>query len=437
MSLIYWEKCRSWNTSSQWKRAYFGLLLLMVVPTFFSGCASIPIPRVAPVPVDQFEAFSQTDAGAITPESAIRDIPDADILGLSDDMKALVDISVAGHNNRSKRLNVLAKILSDRVHYDTAADKYGIKTARETFVTGTGNCLSFSNMFIAMARYAGLSAQYQEIPTPPNWTRNGEVLFFTLHIGAFVDIYHRNEYTVQLYDGLSTQVTVWNSATRYMFTPSEWGLYNPEANMLSARPIPDQRAFAQYYNNIGSMHLAEGRNAEAFRYFIKAIDIDPKLNFAWSNLGVVYGRNHQYTAAEAAYRQGLSVSRAPDDVSVMTIMSNMANLYRRSGDAEKSEFFEKEVESFRKRNPYYHYAIAKHAYNDHLYEDSVRHFKDAIERKRDDHLFYYGLALAYFKLGDLDKVEKNLNKAKHYAWDDAKKEYYDQVWEKLSGSDGL
>jgi tetratricopeptide (TPR) repeat protein len=220
-----------------------------------------------------------------------------------------------------------------------------------------------------------------------------------------------------------------------MFTPSELGLYNPEANPLSARPIPDHRAFAQYYNNIGSKHMAEGNNSEAFRYFIKAINIDPKLNFAWSNLGVVYSRNNQFAAAEAAYQQGLSVSRGLDDVSVMTIMSNMAKLYGKTGDVEKSDFFEKEVASFRQRNPYYHYAVAKTAFYDALYDESIKHYKKAIQRKDDDHLFYYGLALAYFKLGDLKKMEKNLNRAKHFAWDDSKKDYYERVREKLTGSD--
>jgi tetratricopeptide (TPR) repeat protein len=415
-------------------RYLFGVFLLSTVVLVLNGCASMRLPRVAAVPIDQFEPFALSDAGAITPESANRDIPTADILELSSEMKDLVDTSVASIKDPAKRLNALAEILSDRVRYNTSADKYGIKTAKETFESGTGNCLSFSNMFIAMARYAGLNAQYQEIPTPPNWTRTGEVLFFALHIGAFVDVLDRPDYTVHLYAGQANRVVVWNTATRYMFTPSEWGPYNPEANPLSARPIPDHRAFAQYYNNIGSMHLADGNNADAFRYFIKAINIDPKLNFAWSNLGVVYSRNNQHKAAEAAYQQGLSVSRGPDDVSVMTIMSNMAKLYYRIGDAEKSDFFEKEVASFRKRNPYYHYSIAKTAFQDALYEDSVKHFKDAIQRKDDEHLFYYGLALAYFKMGDLKNVEKNLNRAKRHAWDDGRKDYYERVWEELSGN---
>jgi Flp pilus assembly protein TadD len=409
-----------------------GVAMFLVL---FPGCASNRIPRVPAVPVDQFEPYAPPDAGAIPPQSARQDVPDVDILELNHEMKDLVESSVATIRNPAKRLKALAAILAKRVRYDTSADKYGIKTARETFESGTGNCLSFSNMFIAMARYAGLKAKYQEIPTPPNWTRNGEVLFFTLHIGAFVDINDYDDFTVQLYGSQGDRIGVWSTTMRYMFTPSELGRYSPEGNPLSARPIPDHRAFAQHYNNIGSMHLADGDYAEAYRYFVKAIHIDPKLNFAWSNLGVVYSRNGQLDAAADAYWQGLSVSRGPDDVTVMTIMGNMARLYRRTGDAENADHFEKEVATFRQRNPYYHYAMAKTAFYDALYGESVRHFKNAIQRKDDDHLFYYGLALAYFKLGDLENMEKSLDRAKHFAWDDDKKDYYDRVWERLSGSD--
>ncbi len=74
--------------------------------------------------------------------------------------------------------------------------------------------------------------------------------FFTLHIGAFVDVFNRQGFSVHLYNWNGNNFVMWNSVTRYMLTPSELGLYNPEANSLPARPIPDHRAFAQYYNNI-------------------------------------------------------------------------------------------------------------------------------------------------------------------------------------------
>jgi tetratricopeptide (TPR) repeat protein len=94
----------------------------------------------------------------------------------------------------------------------------------------------------------------------------------------------------------------------------------------------------------------------------------------------------------------------------------------------------KEVESHREKNPYYLYALAKTFYHEASYEKSVKYFKAAIRRKDDDHLFYYGLALAYFKLGDLEGVEENIDKARYYAWDEGKKAYYDRLRDTLVNS---
>jgi tetratricopeptide (TPR) repeat protein len=116
-------------------------------------------------------------------------------------------------------------------------------------------------------------------------------------------------------------------------------------------------------------------------------------------------------------------------------MNNMVKLYERSGDKEKAEFYLKEVASFREKNPYYLYTMARTSYREAFYERSIKYFKAAIHRKDDDHLFYYGLALVYSKLGDLKGFEKNIDKAIYYAWDETQKAYYDQIRDTLVNRD--
>jgi tetratricopeptide (TPR) repeat protein len=412
-----------------------GLFVLWVCSFHIFGCATPPELDIEAVPVDRFQAYAGPEDQFIFPQSVEADIPNVDILALSDDIKTLLDESIVPIKNRKKQLDALVEALIDRVRYDTENDRYGTRTAQETFDTGTANCLSFSNLFVAMARYVGLSVQYQEVSTPPNWRRAGEVLFFTRHIGALIDVYDSSGHPVHLDLRNADRIVFWTSApNQYFFSPSNLDPFGNEINPRFGRSIPDHRAFAQYYNNIGSQYLAEGDPPNAFRYFVKAIKVDPKLSFAWSNLGVVYGRNDQFEAAEAAYLQGMNVIRRSDDTTVLNIMNNMVNLYERSGDKEKVDFYLKEVESYRKRNPYYLYAMARTSYHEASYEESVKYFKAAIRRKDDDHLFYYGLALAYFRLGDSEGVEKNIDKAKYYAWDEGKKAYYDQVRDALVNS---
>lgn len=405
-----------------------GLFVLTVFSFLFFGCATLPKFDAESIPVDQFQAYAGPEGQLIFPQSVDADIPNVNILALNDDIRALLDESITPIRNRKRRLDALVKVLIDKVKYDTVNDRYGTRTAQETYDEGTANCLSFSNLFVAMARYVGLSAQFQEVPTPPNWIRTGEAIFNTRHIGALVDLHGFPGRMVHLNIREGGRFIIWNrGADRYYFSPTNFDSFGNKINPRSGRSIPDHRAFAQYYNNIASEYLAKGNPSDAFRYFVKAIKIDPKLGYAWSNLGVVYSRNYQVEAAEAAFLQGMSVVPRQDDITTMNIMNNMVKLYERTGDKEKAEFYLKEVASFRERNPYYLYMIARTSYQEALYERSVKYFKAAIRRKDDDHLFYYGLALAYSKLDDLEGVEKNIDKAKYYAWDEEQKAYYDRI----------
>ena len=57
-------------------------------------------------------------------------------------------------------------------------------TASEAFHTRRGNCLTFSNMFVAMARYAGLNAWYREVEIDPEWNSREDTLLVSLHVNA-------------------------------------------------------------------------------------------------------------------------------------------------------------------------------------------------------------------------------------------------------------
>ena len=410
------------------RRKCWKVLFSFFVFSFISGCATIRIPEVETIPIDRFPAYEMPDGSKIYPSSIDNTIPDVDILAINDDIKSLLEKSIKNTRNPRERLLKLTDLLIKKIKYDTQDDTYGVKTAQETFDTGTGNCLSFSNLFVATARYVGLRSRFSEIPTLPNWTRDGEILFFTRHIGAAVDIRETYEKLIQLeVAGDNVKFVSLDDVQRYYFSPSE---FTPDAyriNTFDFKAIPDSRAFAQYYNNLGSKCIAEGKTLEAFRYFIKAIKTDPGLSYAWSNLGVIYKQNNQLDAAETAYLQGLAVTRGSKDTSVLSIMNNLANLYDITGEEEKAQLYISQVASFREKNPYYQYAAGRTAYNDSLFEESVGLFKKAIRLKDDEHLFYYGLALAYLKTGEIKKAETNINQAIKYSWNKGRKAYYQNV----------
>ena len=416
-----------------------GLILILIVFTaalqpLFSACATFTPYEFEVIPLDQFPDFIVSGGPDISPASEVNTVPDANILGLTDDIKLVLDESVRKISDRKKRMIALIEIAMNNVRLDLSEDAYGAKTAAETFETGTGNCLSFSNLLVAMARYVGLDAGFEEIPTPPNWIKNGEVLFFTRHIGVRVELPGSPGYNSTIIDIRSGERLMrwYDNKVKYLLIPFLQGQSSNMFNMFSTRSISDNRAFSQYYNNIGSMHLAEGNPSEAFRYFVKAIKLDPELSFLWSNLGSVYNRNNQGDVAETVFLNALAINRERDKLSSMTIMGNLARLYSRQGREEEAEIYEEQVRRFRDRNPYYHYSLGETAFNEEEYGQAIEHFLTAIDKKEDESQFYYVLALAYQQLGDIGEADKSMDKAISYAWDNGIKDYYKQFRETLS-----
>jgi len=96
-------------------------------------------------------------------------VSNVDAMALSDEMREFLK------NHVGKRAGYPVKLrqLSDAVF---SKDSFGLeydeatRTAAETFRARRGNCLSFTFMFVVLARGVGLDASFQEVEIPPEWT---------------------------------------------------------------------------------------------------------------------------------------------------------------------------------------------------------------------------------------------------------------------------
>ena len=73
------------------------------------------------------------------------------------------------------------------------------------------------------------------------------------------------------------------------------------------------------------------------------------------------------------------------------------------------------IRTNRMKNPYYHYALGEKMLTLGRPEDAEGHFKDAIRRKEDERLFYFGLAEAQIELGDFRRASRSLDTAREYS----------------------
>ena len=336
----------------------------------------------------------------MTPRVQPDTVPNVDILEINDEMREFLD-RVVMKPSPDQRLQKLAHVIFSEEFLNLKYDNARTKTAIETYKTGKGNCLSFTTMFIAMARYLGLDAKFQEVYILPVWNRKGDTVMLSRHINAVVSLPSR------------TMTVDFNP-----FSENRW---------FSKNLIEDNRALAQYYNNIGAEHYASGNWSDSILYFQKAIAVDSDLSYGWSNLGVAFRKTGDYQEAERAYLTALSLNKRE-----YSAMINLSSLYSRLGREKLADRYRQKAERFRKRNPYHHFQLGEDAYAENDFEKAIQHFKRAIRRKNYEHQFHFSLAKAYAKLGEWDKASASLKKAREFAPDAFNVDRYNHKLEMLA-----
>lgn len=331
-------------------------------------------------------AATSKSAGGHPPE-----VEDADLLTLTPPMARFLVEQVGPTRARTQRLRRLVDAIFSKEGLGITYGNTRTKTAEETFVERSGNCLSFTFLFVAMARHLGLVAYFKEVSEVLSWDQRGEVVVSNKHMFAEVEID--------------------NGIVQVDFLPGVDKRYH------SVRRISDQRALAHYYNNVGAEKLAAGQVQESLPYFEKALATDGSLSPAWVNHGFAYRQLGDFEVAESSYLRALEI-----DGSEHSAASNLASLYLTQGRRAEAEPYLRRVENHLQRNPFHHYRQGLQAADDGDHQTAIRHFKEAIRRDSDYGGFHATLAETYVEAGDLDKARQSFGRAIDLAEGERKQE---------------
>ncbi len=349
-----------------------------------AGCATLPgdTPGARLTPADLLEQSPIAGGRELLP------LPDPGVLALDSDMRDFLARNVQPEGDDYSRLFQLISAV-------IAPGSFGIEyreetlTASGTFHTRAGNCLSFTNLFIALSRGVGLDASYQEVEIPPDWDLRADTLVLNRHVNASVDLGKVGEHVVD-------------------FNMASFRARYPR------RRVSDARAEAHFFSNLGVERLQAGDALGAFRQFREALRQDQSLAAAWVNLGTLYWREDYPAHAEASYREALRGSPI-DDVA----LSNLARLYAAEGRNAEAEALRRRVARHRMRNPYYRAALAREAYDATDYAAAVGHLKAAIRERPDEAQFHSLLGASYLQLGQGERARRAFREAAAVAEDPA------------------
>ena len=361
------------NRSLRW----LSFVLLLAV----SACSSLsfsPVaePEIAPLKLPDRQ-FELVDVATLAPTP--------DLLGMDEDMVAFVSRYTGELGSQRQRLQSLHRALSSAGIHDLQYDPFAEGTAAQAFHRGTVNCLSYANLFVAMAREAGLDANYQWVDVRPQWTRMKERVAVRLHVNVVIKLRGTEGYMADI-DPLEPR------------------------DITGTHKISDRDAAALYHSNIAMDALAEEQLASAWAHAARAVQLSPEMAHLWVNLGAVYRLSGQHEDAEQSYLHALELS--PRDRSAMT---NLAILYGMQGRLLEQQQWQQQIAHYQKSNPYYHASLGDSSAEQEDWPSALKHYQKALVHGSDDSRLLYATGLIYYHLGDLEAASRLITQAIEHA----------------------
>lgn len=293
-------------------------------------------------------------------------------------------VVVAGGHSEQQRLTALVRFLFDPAGLGMSYQHDADHTVAEAYLTRKANCLTFTLLTVALAREVGIEAHGQEISRVLTWYREGDTLYFSNHVNAGV-LAGGHRYSVDV----------------------------ASDSILSGDPpkrIDDRRLLAIFYSNRAATLLASSQFGEAGKYMSAALAADDRYPAAWNNAGVLAVREGRQDDAERAFLAALELDKAHEGA-----LMNLAALYASRGEHGRGQQLRKRIDGIQRRNPFHHFLLANEYEKQGDYASAAKRYRRAIALFDGEHQFHHGLARAYLHLGEYRKAGEALRHAQALA----------------------
>lgn len=365
--------------------------LTLVAPLLLLGACSQLNPHPDWVETPAAQDLDRVLTGEVLFERPIEpdELPDYALMALSPMMELLAEELAYQYSDPYQRAQALHQTLMSSAMGGRGLRYSAMETApaAQAFADRQVNCLSYSLIFVAMARHMGLRAEINDVAVPPSWNlRDDDSFLFFRHVNS----------KVYLPDG------------DHLIVDLEMEQYSPNYHQSA---VSDEGAAAQFHNNRGMELLAEGAMREGFLHLRKALELDDQQSYIWGNLGTLYTRQGHYREAEAAFLQGLALN--PRD---LTVVSNLSTLYRSLNEPDKADYFFRVAREHRTSNPYYLYAKARERLAAGDVGGAQQFLEDALNREQKEPRFY-ALAAEIYERRELPEKAEQM-RAQQKRWSD-------------------
>ncbi|MEM1434615.1 MAG: tetratricopeptide repeat protein [Pseudomonadota bacterium] len=283
------------------------------------------------------------------------------------------------------RFRALLELFEDDGELALEYDLSASTSATHTLAARRGNCLSFTVLFVALARELDINAQVQEVSIPAAWARLGDVAVANRHVVAWGRIASR----------------AWEV---------DFGRFTV-ATTTPRRLLSDREVRAVLASNQGASLLATAD--DGLPLLRAALRVDEDLAQGWGNLGVGLARLGDLAGAEYAFRRALE--HEPGDASAL---SGLLRLYREI-DPATAETLEVVMPRLVSRSPWVRYNRGQQALTQGDLAAALRAFEAAVRTAPDEPWFHLAVVRTRAGMGDRQGAKRALRRAERALRDEA------------------
>ncbi|MFC1852015.1 tetratricopeptide repeat protein [candidate division CSSED10-310 bacterium] len=306
------------------------------------------------------------------------------------EMKAFamrISRSGQGTNSRCKRL---VEGILNKSELNVQYNKALSKTAIDLFYEGEGNCLAYTNLFIALARSVGIRAFYVDASLLVSDVEEKEGMIVNNgHICAAV-----------------------YAEPELLFIDFTKRVYK---HIIGYKFIDDAEAIAHYYNNlgyekrkVGQRKFSKAENMEGIDEFVMATKVCPDFYRAYNNLGVAYQQLGNFPKAIDYYKQAIAIN-----AEFASAYSNLGMIFFSTDDFTQAQKYFRKAIRYAKSNHYNYYYLGVIEMKKKNFKEAQKLLMKACRIREDFSLAHLSLSQIYRQQGDLEKADKELEKARH------------------------
>ena len=247
------------------------------------------------------------------------------------------------------------------------------RTVARSIADRKANCLSFTLVFIELAKAANFKARLLESDQSLVWFSNDNNIYLAGHVSAQIKLGH-NRFEVN---------------------------FDPETPMTHSnkRPASAERIVAHYYNNRAAELMAEGDLKSAAALYDAAERMDPTLVSIYNNRGVMFRRQENIEAAAKSFERALSLDH--DDLSAL---SNLVTVYRLQGREGEADRLASDLSIAQRKNPLHYFILGTQEEAAESYAKALDYYEQAFRLDKVEPAYLQALARVSEAMGNSEKA---------------------------------